>query len=382
MGYPCPWCHNIFDRESAWLTHLSTNRACSIAAALSQGRGGRRHTAAADDDWQPQDDPPPDPGNDPPDDPGNDPEEEDDGGAGEGDAGQHDEEQPLGGNDDDDEELEDFETPQERVDRMIVSALLSAGHFHEPLTDRGKMTILDLIHDPAFDASVSTIRTVADVDRYLQQLWVDSDRGWLAPVAIATRQCDPVQWKKDLSIYVADGLASAIDMVQSKEAVKHLTWEWDGPEGEYLGPLSGNRARARRQMVKAAFGEHVIYVPLVWFSDKTHLDVKGRHSCHPGFIKLAGWDDTMQFHRRGSRIVVLLPTLPHVPFNKATKEIATAFRSKTAWAAYLKMRRFDIHQQAIAMALATLHEASHRYKIHTCTHHCQQHHGGFRVPGI
>jgi hypothetical protein len=357
MGFPCPWCTTLFDREGAWLSHQRSNRQCAIAAALQgpQRRAGRRHTAAGDDDW-------------PPDDPPDDPMQEGGGGGG-GDDGGQDEEQPAQQREDSEEEVEDFESPQERVDRMIVSALLSAGPFKEPLTDRGKMTILDLIHNPAFDVTVSTIRTVADVERYLKQVWVESDKGWLAPVDIAPQQCDPESWKKDLSIYIADGLAAALDMVQSKEAGKHLTWEWRGAEGEYSGPLSGTRALARRQMVKTAFGAHVTYVPLAWFSDKTHLDVKGRHSCHPGFLKLAGWDDTMQFDRRGSRMVVLLPILPHVPYNNSTNTAASTFTSKTAWTGYLKMRRFDIHQQAIAMALAPLHEASHRYNwnSHTCT---------------
>lgn len=176
---------------------------------------------------------------------------------------------------------------------------------------------------------------------------------------VPRQECDPVEWEKNLSVYIGDGLAAAIDMVRSKEASRHLIWEWDQPEGEILGPLSGARARARRQMVKSTFGDHVIYMPLVWFSDKTHLDVKGRHQCHPGFIKLAGWKDTMYFDRRASRMVALLPTLPPIPFRKVSGAAAANFGSKTAWAAYLKMRRFDIHQQAIFLALEKLQEASH-----------------------
>jgi hypothetical protein len=356
MGYPCPWCNTVFDREAAWLAHQRSNRACAIAHAAvngPQGRGGRRHTVGADpnNDWPPEDDPP--------DDPGDDPMEEDGGGAG----GEQDEEEAAQHNEDSEEEVEDEESPEDRVDRMIVTALLSAGAGKDALTDGGKKKILDLIHDPAFDVSVTSIRTIADVQRYLEKVWVESDRGWLQEVYIAPQQCDPEHWKSELSIYVADGLASAMDMVQSKEAVKHLMWEWRGPEGEYSGPLSGTRALARRQMVKNAFGEHVIYVPLAWFSDKTHLDVKGRHHCHPGFLKLAGWDDKMQYDRRGSRIVVLLPSLPNVPYHGAEGTPGSAFKSKTAWGNYLKMRRFDIHQQAIAIALGPLQEASHRYII-------------------
>jgi hypothetical protein len=368
----CPHCGFTAVREAALLTHQFRSRECRLRAVHNtRGSHVPNHANEGNGPFEPaqQDAPSPDDNS-----PTHNSMSQDDGEDHSG--GSY---SPIPSDEDGDNMDVDEEEPDandnvwagmeehERMDWMLVTALSTAGLGGEALTNEGKKIILDLLRDPSFDFNQTTVRTATDVQNFFKRVQVASDKGWLERMLITLQPYDPKEWGRKVRFYRGDALAAAIDMVKSKEASSGLIWEWEGEEGTIVGPLSGAKARRLKDQVKAEFGPDVIIVPLTWYSDKTHLDVKGRHKCHPGFLKLAGWKDKMFFDKRGARVVALLPILPDVPFNKRPTAALTVFTNKTQWKNYCKMRRFDIHQQCIDAVLSTLRDASHRFVPSCCT---------------
>lgn len=262
------------------------------------------------------------------------------------------------------EDVEEEAAASNKVTGMVVHALLTAGQNKGPLPERGQQKILNLIHSPEFDPSKVLVKRAMEVKKYIKIL-VDDDDCVLQELGLDLQEGDPKEWKaKDVAMYGTHALDACVHMVKSTEVCKWMTWEWQGPEGEYSCPLSGERARRRAQQLKAkweeALGEKVFYVPVTFFSDKTHLNVKGTHKSHPGFLKLCGWKLPFAYTRRAARLIVLLPDLPSIAWDSSSDE-GSKFKSATAWKAYIKMRKQDLHHAALAAVLTTLKEHSRYY---------------------
>lgn len=259
------------------------------------------------------------------------------------------------------DDMDDTSVAQERSTGMLVRALLVSGQNKGPLPAHGQRTLLDLIHDPTFNPQDLLVRTPNDVKQYIKIL-VEEDDCLLRNLDLKLQPGDPKHWKKkSLAIYGTNALDACINMVSSMEAEKWMTWECEGPEEEFTGPLGANRARHRERALRDKYGDDVFYVPVSFFSDKTHLNIRGTHKSHPGFLKLCGWKQPFCYTRRAARLIVLLPDLPATAWDPASPQ-GRMFPSSNAWQEYLKMRKQDLHHAALDKVLQPLKDHSRYIK--------------------
>lgn len=265
----------------------------------------------------------------------------------------------------DDAEAEDTAVATEKVTGLVVQALLTAGVNKGPLPAHGQQTMLDLIHNPLVQSDKVLVKTSEDVKKFIKIL-VDSDDCLLEHIALDLEEGDPQEWKdKGATSYGTNALDACVNMVKSAEAASWMVWECGGPEEGITCPMTGDRARRREQALRAkaekeGWEEDFFYVPVTFFSDKTHLNVRGTHKSHPGFLKLCGWKQPFCFTRRAARLIVFLPDPPSVPWDR-TSEQGSRFSSASAWKDYLKMRKQDLHHAALESVLQSLKEHSRYY---------------------
>lgn len=244
-----------------------------------------------------------------------------------------------------------------RLTGMVVHTVLTAGQNKGPLPRHGQQKVLDLIHSPQFDPTKVLVKCAADVKKFIKVM-VDDDDCTLTDLGVDLQEGDPPQWKSKVAAFFGtNALEACVHMLESKEVGEWMEWEVQGPHEGISGPLTGERAWRRARMVKDKWGEDVHYVPLTFFSDKTHLNLKGTHKCHPGFLKLCGWKLPFSYTRRAARLVVLLPDPPLVAWDRNT-EHGSKFTSATAWKDFIRMRKQDLHHAALNTVLQPLKEHS------------------------
>jgi hypothetical protein len=268
-------------------------------------------------------------------------------------------------------DAEETAVATDKVTGMVVRALLTSGLNKGPLPAHGQQTVLDLIHNPMLDPEKLLVKTPEDVKKFIKIL-VDSDDCLLDHMDIELQDDDPLEWRDmGAHVYGTNALEACLDMVKSKEAASCMVWECGGPEDGITGPLTGDRAKRRQQALKEramdeGWGEDVYYVPVTFFSDKTHLNVRGTHKSHPGFLKLCGWKPPFCSTRRAARLIVLLPDPPSIPWDRNSEQ-GSKFSSATAWKDYLKMRKQDLHHAALESVLLPLKTHSRYHTLHSCS---------------
>jgi hypothetical protein len=262
----------------------------------------------------------------------------------------------------DNPEAEEMAVVADQVTGQVVRALLTAGLNKGPLPAHGQQTILDLIHNSAIQSDQVLVKTPEDVRKFIKIL-VDSDDCLLEHIALEFQEDDPQVWKdKGGSTYGTNALDACVDMVRSVEAASWMVWECGGPEEGITCPITGDRARRREQALRAkaeneGWEGDFFYVPVTFFSDKTHLNVRGTHKTHPGFLRLCGWKQPFCYTRRAARLIVMLPDPPSISWDRTT-EPGSKFSSATAWKDFLKMRKQDLHHTALESVLHPLKEHS------------------------
>lgn len=353
VTYTCILCHRVFTTERAIANHHKRNAVC-IQRQVNMGY--RRQSE--DDDWAFPDDE----------------EDEDDDAEG---AGQP--PPPPPAPDPamvdltahfEDADAEDKAVETDKVTGLVVRALLTAGVNKGPLPAHGQQTVLDLIHNPLLDREKVLVKNPEDVRKFIKIL-VDSDDCLLEHLDIELQADDPLEWKDiGAHVYGTNALEACLDMVKSEEAASLMEWECGGLEDGITSPVTGDRARRRQQALKEkaleeGWGEDVHYVPVTFFSDKTHLNVRGTHKSHPGFLKLCGWKQPFCSTRRAARLIVLLPDPPSIPWDRTTEQ-GSKFASATAWKDYLKMRKQDLHHAALESVLIPLKAHSRYHTLRSC----------------
>jgi hypothetical protein len=250
-----------------------------------------------------------------------------------------------------------------RLTGMVVHTVLTAGQHKGPLPRHGQQKVLDLIHSPQFDPSKVLVKRAADVKKFIKVM-VDDDDCMLTDLGIDLQEGDPPEWKsKVAALFGTNALDACVHMLHSKEVSEWMEWEVQGPHEGIGSPLTGERAWRRARIVKDKWGEDVHYVPLTFFSDKTHLNLKGTHKCHPGFLKLCGWKLPFSYTRRAARLVVLMPDPPLVAWDRHSEQ-GSKFKSASAWKDFIKMRKQDLHHAALNTVLQPLKEHSRYWPFH------------------
>lgn len=258
-----------------------------------------------------------------------------------------------------DADIDDDEARKEKATAKVLITLLTSGRNKGPLPAHGQEKVLDLIHDSNFNPQDVLVKTTVDVKKFIKIL-VDDDDCVLTHKVINLQAYDPEQWNaKQLAVYGTSALDACVNMVKSAEAAQWLTWECPDVQDKITGPLTAARARRREAAVRRQWGEDAFYVPVTFFSDKTHLNIRGTHKAHPGFLKLCGWRLPFFYSRRAARLIVLLPVLPIVAWDPSS-DVGGMFNSASSWNDHVKMRRQSLHHAALDAVLKEL-KAHSRY---------------------
>jgi Plavaka transposase len=251
--------------------------------------------------------------------------------------------------------IEEDPIPDEvRITRLFIYALRTCGPHGTALTDRGVDAILKIVTDPAYNPELMTVKSAAEMNAFLDNQWVTRDGAYMRLFAKMREARDPEEWG-ELKLWAADPLQAIMDMVRSSEAGSLLTWE-AANNGSLSSAMTGARAIRRQARIRAIHGPSVFYLPIIVYSDKTHLDEQGHHKGHPVLVKLAGWKESFWYDRRASRLVMLMPETP-TPAEIADEE----GQNRTVTREHIKRRKYEIYHHSIDLVFDKLKRASKGY---------------------
>lgn len=248
------------------------------------------------------------------------------------------------------EEPEETLSEEATLTRKVILCLRTAGPRGTPLDSAGMDKVLKLITDPTFDPKKVAVKSGNDVVTYLDCMWhgeevaLTSKKNLLLPT-------DPPEWqnakREMLDVKAGDALSALIDIVQSEGAAQWAEWEAKPIEGGAIqGPETAARAVRITQSMKKRWGDDVL--PLFWiaYSDETHLDSRGHMKSHPVYVKYGLGKGEWLYSSKAGRLVAYVPTPPPV--------------ADMAWAAIIKQRKLDIFHDTMQLAFGRLLEASHK----------------------
>jgi Plavaka transposase len=245
------------------------------------------------------------------------------------------------------------EIDPQKLTHHVIHALRTAGPDRTPLPQKGMDVILKIISNPTFNPHHLTVKNGSDVLKYIDNMWESEDGAFLRKVVSMKEDGDPAMWG-ELDLWAADPLQAVKDMVESKEAATHVVWI-ASDTGTLGNPMTAARALRRQIQIQELHGGEVHYLPILVYSDETHLDVHGHHKGHPVMVKLAGWKRDFWYDRRASRLVMLLPNLP-TPVDNDETEAATPAIVRTE---KVKQRKYEVFHEAIHIVFKKLKELSY-----------------------
>ncbi len=246
----------------------------------------------------------------------------------------------------------DGEVDPLKLTHQVIYALRTAGPDRTPLPQKGMDAILKIITNPIFDPHLLTVKNGSDVLTYIDNMWEIEDGAFLRKMVSLREEEDPRMWG-ELDLWAADPLQAVKDMVESEEAATQLIW-FASDTGTLGNPMTAARALRRQNQIHELHGQDVHYLPILVYSDETHLDVHGHHKGHPVMVKLAGWKRDMWYDRRASRLVMLLPNLPTPVDNEDAGPTPAIVRIEK-----VKQRKYEVFHDAIHIVFKKLKERSY-----------------------